>query len=467
MRFIVACFLLLGCTKPNPNRCCVDEADCTANGIAPGSTCDDGRVCRGNICISQECAAASECDLAAPYCTGVPDGSCQETCSVDAECPGFGQSVDLRYCLESRCLECRSDADCATDAPVCNAGACTTCDRHDQCSSGACSANGTCALVSEIAYVSPGGSTTSDCSQAAPCSMATALNMVDRSYVFVAPGTYTHSLTWIGRARKWLIGQGTVRPVLMSGSTGPIIQPSSAAELTLEHLRVSGATTGSLGTRNGIVCGMGGSAGSTVALIDSVVDSNTDGGVASRMCTLTVVRSTFTNNGFGIEAVDSTVKVDRSYFQSNATGLSFDFGKLLLTNSFFVRNQNGLSVFANQPAETRAEFNTIVDNSGTAGFGLSCDGLAGKTLSNNLIARNTANVVGETECVGAGTGSILLGTDISSLKFRSPDTQPYDYHLLPGSSAINAAITATLDHDIDGDARPKGAGRDVGADEVE
>jgi hypothetical protein len=36
------------CTKPNPNRCCVDEADCEAKGIAVGSFCDQGLVCRGN-----------------------------------------------------------------------------------------------------------------------------------------------------------------------------------------------------------------------------------------------------------------------------------------------------------------------------------------------------------------------------------------------------------------------------------
>lgn len=30
------------CTKPNPNRCCADEADCEAKGIAVGSQCDQG-----------------------------------------------------------------------------------------------------------------------------------------------------------------------------------------------------------------------------------------------------------------------------------------------------------------------------------------------------------------------------------------------------------------------------------------
>jgi hypothetical protein len=43
-----------------------------------------------------------------------------------------------------------------------------------------------------------------------------------------------------------------------------------------------------------------------------------------------------------------------------------------------------------------------------------------------------------------------------------------DYHITAGSVAIDAAdpITST-DHDYDGEARPKGAARDVGADEAQ
>jgi hypothetical protein len=55
---------VIGCTKPNPNRCCTDEVDCVAKDIPVGSQCDHGLVCRGNQCIAQLCETSSSCDPA-------------------------------------------------------------------------------------------------------------------------------------------------------------------------------------------------------------------------------------------------------------------------------------------------------------------------------------------------------------------------------------------------------------------
>jgi hypothetical protein len=87
------------------------------------------------------------------------------------------------------------------------------------------------------------------------------------------------------------------------------------------------------------------------------------------------------------------------------------------------------------------------------------------SVHNNIIARNTmANVT----CMAADcstTGSIILGSDISALKFVSPDVAPYDYHLMDGSSALGAAVGDTsVMTDLDGEMRPA-TGADVGADE--
>ena len=65
---VLVTLLVTSCTKTNPNLCCVDEADCTSHGIAPGSTCSDGLVCRGNQCIAETCASSANCEAAAPYC---------------------------------------------------------------------------------------------------------------------------------------------------------------------------------------------------------------------------------------------------------------------------------------------------------------------------------------------------------------------------------------------------------------
>ncbi len=50
-------------------------------------------------------------------------------------------------------------------------------------------------------------------------------------------------------------------------------------------------------------------------------------------------------------------------------------------------------------------------------------------------------------------------------QFVSPGAPNFDYHIQPGSAAINQAIDSTTSRDIDGQTRPAGAASDVGADE--
>ena len=87
---LVSLLALGACTKPNPNRCCVDEADCMANNIPVGSTCTDGLVCRGNQCVAETCTSAAECESMNPYCVS---GLCGPSCTDDTQCPG---AVNLR-----------------------------------------------------------------------------------------------------------------------------------------------------------------------------------------------------------------------------------------------------------------------------------------------------------------------------------------------------------------------------------
>src|SRR6187402_810712 len=108
---------LVGCTKPNPNVCCVDAADCSEKGIPVGSICDQGLICRGNQCISQPCGSSSACDAAAPYCVAE---LCAEDCDEDAQCPGAMQSSTAVYCVAGDCVDCRTSSDCASSKPVCD-----------------------------------------------------------------------------------------------------------------------------------------------------------------------------------------------------------------------------------------------------------------------------------------------------------------------------------------------------------
>jgi hypothetical protein len=65
-------------------------------------------------------------------------------------------------------------------------------------------------------------------------------------------------------------------------------------------------------------------------------------------------------------------------------------------------------------------------------------------------------------------GSIVVTSPLSvaDAGFVSPGAPNHDYHLLPGSPAVDQAVASDVADDLDGQARPMGAAADIGADEV-
>lgn len=146
--------------------------------------------------------------------------------------------------------------------------------------------------------------------------------------------------------------------------------------------------------------------------------------------------------------------------------LSLDGGLFQVTNNLVARNTNDGIAYYSSTSGNRLEFNTIVDNGSSGnGTGFVCDQSPPGSFPSNIFARNRVQTASGGGC--SYPNSIIIDTDIAPLKFKQPDVAPYDYHLMPGSIAVDMSTISTLDHDIDGDARPRGAGRDVGADEVE
>lgn len=467
MRIVLALAIsLIACTKQNPNLCCIDEADCANVGLEETKGCDDGLLCRGNQCIAEVCATSDECDAAAPYCIAPPEGRCQPSCSEDSECPGFGESSSQTFCEQGACIECRDDSVCAGTTPTCDTGTCVACVRNDQCASGVCVADGSCAAPTQVAYVATTGSATGECTEASPCSkieFALALTP-PRQFVVVESGTYTRSTSLTLNGERRIIGRGASLPLITRSTQGPVVTAVSGI-LSLERLEIFGgvgdqgdtATSG-----HGVLCLQGG--GSDLSVIDSVLRNNQGHGLQGRMCIVRSSHSKFINNASnGIRLADSTATIDGCQFSGNGfTGGTFDGGVYKVTNSFFTRNTNrGLDLFAN--GGTQIEFNTIVDNgTGPNDEGFLCQSAVG-TLAcpNNLIARNKKQT---TTAACTFPNSLTIETDIAPLKFVSPNAAPFDYHLQAGSIAIDAAVSTTVDHDVDGDPRPS-SGADIGADE--
>jgi hypothetical protein len=98
-----------------------------------------------------------------------------------------------------------------------------------------------------------------------------------------------------------------------------------------------------------------------------------------------------------------------------------------------------------------------------------CD-IVGFAASNNILARNS--VGGSTsepnsQTLGACTyPTSRVQADVSTLNFDSPDNAPFSYKLRVGSSSIDQATTPSpINVDHDGDTRPQGPEKDIGADE--
>lgn len=472
MSLLLLSLSFAACTKPNPNVCCNDAADCERVGLTEPKGCDDGLACRGNVCVLEVCDTSAECDPSAPYCVVEPDGTCQASCTTDSQCPGFAQTAAQEFCESGSCVECRSDGeDCSGTTPVCEAGRCVACSANDQCASGACDVDGSCVEESRIAYVDRAGAASSECSALAPCStIERALSLVPpRAVLVISPGMYSRAGTLTITGTRRLIGSGATRALITRSGQGPIITVSGADDVSLEHLEISGATgTGTVETTrgHGVLCTLGAGA-PMMSLDDVVLRNNAFSGISSRNCTLTATRTRFDNNsGSGVLLTDSRGTFDACSFANNGfEGANFDGGLYSVTNSYFTRNgQRGLALFTFEDASTvRFEFNTIADNNPTAPVGsregINCGSNSGIVAAqNNLIVRNTA--------VGTCTyPSSILTNDVASVNFASADTAPFDYHIQPGSIAIDAATVTTIDHDFDGDPRPSNAA-DIGADEL-
>lgn len=250
---------------------------------------------------------------------------------------------------------------------------------------------------------------------------------------------------------------------------GPVVVVEGAVNLRIDNVELSGATgdpsNAPLNAGSGLYCRRTGGS-PEVEFRDVLVKNNSYTGIRSLTCTITAIRSVFVGNPMGVLLQDSTVTIDRSQFMANGTGANLDGGRFAITNSIAARNDGAGIELYSEVTGNKLEFNTIVDNAhaiaGSAGF--NCNLTVTTAFPNNLLARNGAATIG-TNCTYPG--SIIVDSDISSIKFKQPDAAPYDYHLMPGSMAIDMATVSTMDHDFDGDARPKGAGRDVGADEAQ
>ncbi len=193
MRLAVALFALLaGCSKPNPEVCCLDESDCSSIGVTDGTRpCDTGLACVNHACVAPSCSTDG-CGAEAPVCETTTDVCIG--CSDESDCARF-PDTGLCDTDSGACVECLGDSDCGADKPVCDSGACRICQADSECASGACGEDGTCVAEANIVYLDPGGADSGTCARSSALQGAAASGSdqtsLARNHVVMAPGTYT------------------------------------------------------------------------------------------------------------------------------------------------------------------------------------------------------------------------------------------------------------------------------------
>lgn len=416
------------------------------------------------------------------YCPGAPDDNCTEDagtgphpCTSSAQCVAPTGLCDLQANLCVQCTPAQPSA-CSGTSPVCGADeSCRGCSSHAECpGSSVCLPDGACGIADEVAYVAPvpEGTDNMMCSMATPCTKVASALATGRRYLKLH-GTTDEAVTLKNRNVTVLADPGAV---LTRTSNGNLLVVDGSSDVQIYDLAINGAS----GNGAGITLTSGGSQSLTLNRVTMSGNNGTGGAIIAAGGTLTIASSTLSGNAGGaITATGGAVNLRQSTINSNnAGGISLSSTSFDLENNVIARNGNPGTVFGGvliiqlgSGAHT-LEFNTIAQNGGSTGYstGVTCQ-LVAQPLSfgNNIVYGNSGTQVSGQNCAwtysdigpdpAAGTGN--LNADPLYV-----DAGKGNFHVTSGSPVINQADpNATLGVDLDGNARPQGGRRDIGADE--
>jgi hypothetical protein len=372
------------------------------------------------------------------YCEDNPGHDCElmwdaasegASCATNDQCSAPTSVCDIAALTCVQCIAPNQTAACTGTTPACGGDqTCHACSTHADCSSGACLPDGSCGSDANVAYVDPGGTDNASCTKQTPCTKVAKALATSRAFIKFH-GTTDEAVTISNRDVTLLADVGAK---LTRGTAGVILTIDGTSNVTIYSLTISGGL---------------GSTGIGVSM------------PAGNSSTLTMKRAIVEGNGGG--------------------GLSITGGRFDITNTLIVKNgaaTSGLGgVFVSQANSGLRvfEFNTVAQNTATAGItaGVLCAAIASPiAFKSSIVFANGAGMQVEgNNCswsysdIGptAVTGNGNVNGDPA---FANPALS--NFHLTSGSPAKDIADpSATLPTDMDGDVRPQGAGRDMGADE--
>ncbi len=377
------------------------------------------------------------------------------------------ESNGMCVCLQPQgvCVECTADDErnCSGTTPQCgNDNRCRACRTNDDCDSGACLEDGSCASADEVIYVSPSGVNSGGCGRMPgqnECSLAQALIEVapPRDVIRLAAGMYT-----VTGGQDGLDFNTKSATVVARGAT--ITRMGNGAIMSArsnQRLKLIGGTVQGPNNDDGLKCNTGGE----LIVHETTIERMTQSGIETDACKLTVSRATIRNNlEGGIRMVNTARPVT-------------------ITNNFVYRNGGigspvGGMALRLEPG-SKVEFNTIADNEAESGNAATAGGIICDAQSYdakfNLIYRNEGGLDGKYQVVGTCTfqGSYhqaaMNPTDNDAGFERPNDGANPSYRLTDKSptGTIRDAFACANLIDLDGQARPAPAAPNVMADKCD
>jgi hypothetical protein len=323
------------------------------------------------------------------------------------------------------------------------------CATHDEClASAACLPSGACGTDAEVAYVATGGVDTNPCTLDAPCATLTHAATVGRPFVKLQ-NDIDETVSFTSGTVEVLAAPGTA--IRRTATSGPIITLSGTANVTLSNVVIrDGATAQHAGIS------IGGSENLVHLTLDNVaIVDNAGIGLAIGNGTLAMTRSIVANNNGGGGSITGNFEITNSMFVKNGTNGTF-VGGLTITPGVTQH------VFA---------FNTVAHNVSMYDTGRDLSCAMPLQITSSIVAGDapTTNCTFDysllDELPASGTGNVtgdpgFLDTTVANA--LAPDF----YRIGDNSAARDAAAPASdVMQDIDGDDRPQGGVRDIGADE--